>query len=228
MVLVYHGVAEVEPRDDPHRLATAPRRLRAHLRLLRRLGYRLAAAEELLDAPASLPPPPGTAVLTFDDGWRDALEAVAPVLGELDARGSFYVCPGWWGGRHPELGGTAGALLGEAEVAELARLGLEIGSHSMSHRDLRALDDAALEADLRDSKEAIEATTGRRCRTFAYPFGLHNERVAAAVENAGYELALSWGPGPWRPFAVPRLPAPPRGGAATLALKLAGLRRRRR
>lgn len=179
-----------------------------------------------MDYARPLPPPPGIAVLTFDDGWRDAVEVVVPALRAAGARASFYVCPGWWGGEHPELAGAAGALLAEADVRELARLGMEIGSHSISHRDLRGLDDAALAAELRDSKEAIERVTGRRCHTFAYPFGLYDDRVAAAVADAGYELALTWGPGPWRPLEVPRLPAPPRGGAAALALKLAGLRRR--
>jgi peptidoglycan/xylan/chitin deacetylase (PgdA/CDA1 family) len=224
---VYHGVGEIEPSDDPHRLVTAPQHLAAHIRLLRRLGHAFVTAEELVDASRSLPPQPGTAVLTFDDGWRDALHVVAPTLRRLDARASFYVCPGWWGGQHPELRGEVGALLTEAEVAELAQLGMEIGSHSMSHPDLRTLDDALLAGELRDSKEAIERTTGTQCRTFAYPFGLYDDRVVAAVADAGYELALTWQRGPWHALEVPRLPAPPRGGASTLALKLAGVRRRR-
>ena len=219
-MLVYHAVAEVDPRDDPHRLATSPRHLRSHLRLLRRLGYRFATAGDLA-VPAR-----GLAALTFDDGWRDALETVVPALHEAGARASFYVCPGWWGGEHPELAGAAGALLTEPEVAELAGLGMEIGSHSLSHRDLRSLDDAELAAELRDSKREIERVTGAPCRTFAYPYGLRDARVVAAVAEAGYELALAWGPGPWRPLEAPRLPAPPRGGAAALALKLAGIRRR--
>ena len=226
-MLVYHGVAEIESRDDPHRLVTAPRHLRAHVRLLRRLGYRFVAAEELLGGSPAQPPQPGTAVLTFDDGWRDALEVVTPTLRRLGVRASFYVCPGWWGGRHPELRGKAGALLTAGEVAELAQQGMEIGSHSMTHPDLRTLDDALLAAELSESKHAIERATGKQCRTFAYPFGLYDERVVAAVADAGYELALTWQRGPWRPLEAPRLPAPPRGGAVTLALKLAGVRRPR-
>jgi peptidoglycan/xylan/chitin deacetylase (PgdA/CDA1 family) len=219
-VLVYHAVADVDPRDDPHRLATSPRHLRSHLRLLRRIGYGFTVAGDFSERE------PGLACLTFDDGWRDALDAVVPALQEAGAPASFYVCPGWWGGEHPDLGGRAGTLLAEAEVAELARLGMEIGSHSVTHRDLRSLPDDELAAELRDSKHAIEAATGRTCRTFAYPYGLRDERVVAAVANAGYEVALTWGGGDWRPLEVPRLPAPPRGGGVTLGLKLAGIRGR--
>lgn len=225
-MLVYHGVADIEAREDPHRLVVAPRHLRAHVQLLRRLRYDLLAAEDLLGDRRVVPPREGTAVLTFDDGWRDGLEVVAPLLRQIGVRASFYVCPGWWGRHHPELPGRAGALLSEEEVGELARLGLEVGSHSLSHPDLRTLDASALANELGGSKDAIERLTGRPCRTFAYPFGLYDERVTAAVADAGYELALAWQPGPWRRLEVPRLPAPARGGAAVLALKLAGVRRR--
>ena len=75
------------------------------------------------------------------------------------------------------------------------------------------------------SKAAVEELTGRPCRTFAYPYGLHDERVTRAVADAGYELAFTWLPGPWRPLEAPRLPAPPRHGAARLAVKLLGVRR---
>jgi peptidoglycan/xylan/chitin deacetylase (PgdA/CDA1 family) len=48
---------------------------------------------------------------------------------------------------------------------------MAIGAHGMTHVDLRGLDDAELEADLRCCRLAIEAATGTPCRTFAYPYG---------------------------------------------------------
>jgi hypothetical protein len=61
----------------------------------------------------------------------------------------------------------------------------------------------------------------------AYPFGAHDDRVRAAARSAGYELAWAWLPGPWEAFAAPRLPGPTRHGALRLALKMAGVGRRR-
>jgi peptidoglycan/xylan/chitin deacetylase (PgdA/CDA1 family) len=78
----------------------------------------------------------------------------------------------------------------------------------MAHPDLMTLDDDALAAELSASKAAIEAITGEPCRTFAYPFGLHDARVRAATQAAGYELAFQYAPGPWAAFAAPRLPKP--------------------
>ncbi|MDQ3879230.1 MAG: polysaccharide deacetylase family protein, partial [Actinomycetota bacterium] len=88
------------------------------------------------------------------------------------------------------------------------------------------LGDDALEQELCASKHAIEDAIGTECTTFAYPFGLHDARVRAAVERAGYKLAFAWTPGPWDRFAAPRLAGPPRHGPTRLALKMLGVRRR--
>ncbi len=222
VALVYHAVDSVDPAADPHRLVTSPDHLASHLALLRRLGYRFATAEAAL---GPRPPAPRTAFVTFDDGFRDWLTEALPVLERLRVPATFYVCPGWWGLTHPSLSGGAARLLTEAEARRLVDAGMELGSHTMTHADLRALDDGALARELEDSRAAVEELTGRPCRTLAYPFGLWDARVAGAVRRAGYELAWDWLPGPWRRHAAPRLPAPPRHGAGRLALKLLGTRR---
>ena len=219
-VLVYHGVAEPNG-GDTSRLLTAPRNVEAHIRFLQGRGYRFLTAEELLDRP----PPGRTAVLTFDDGFRNWVTTAQPLLERLGVRGTFYVCPGRYRMQHPEVAGENGRLLDEAEARALAESGMELGSHSLTHPDLRGLDDRALEREVRESKAAVEEVTGRPCRTFAYPYGLYDERVTQAVEAAGYELAFTWLPGPWHPLQAPRLPAPPRNGAFRLAVKLLGVRR---
>ena len=226
VVLAYHGVGAVSDVEDPSRLVVSPEHLEAHIRLLQRRGYRFRTAEELLDEAGSGPPARATAVLTFDDGFADALHLTAPLLQRLGVRATFYVCPGWWGGQHELVTGAAGRILDADEARRLQNeAGMELGSHTMTHPDLRALDDEALHHELGRSRAEVEQVTGRPCRTLAYPFGLFDQRVERAAEAAGYELAWSWLPGPWRALAAPRLPAPPRHGARRLAIKLLGIRR---
>jgi peptidoglycan/xylan/chitin deacetylase (PgdA/CDA1 family) len=222
VVLVYHGVASAGDDKDPNRLLVSPEHLEAHVRLLKRRGYRFVAAGEL---GGNGKPHGRTAALTFDDGWRNWLTAGLPVLQRLGVGGTFFVCPGLFGATHPDVAGEEGALLNEREARQLHEAGVELGSHSLTHPDLRTLSDAELAVELRDSKRAVEAITGRPCRLFAYPYGLYDERVVHAVGAAGYELAFAWLPGPWRPLEAPRLPAPSRHGAGRLALKLLGIRR---
>ena len=224
-VLVHHGVGDATPESDPVGLVVPPDKLRSQLRLLTRLGYRFRTPEDLLTDSSPLPPVSGTACVTFDDGLASDLHVAAPLLEELGIRGSFYVCPGLWGRQHTDINGDAGRLLARDEAAELSERGMELGSHAMTHSDLRKLDDATLAAELTESKSAIEELTGRPCRVIAYPFGLHDERVESAAVRTGYELGLGWGPGRWRREAVPRMPGPPRHGGLRLGLKLLGIRR---
>jgi len=222
VTLAYHGVGRVDDAGDPRRLVVSPDHLEAHVRLLLGRGYRFLTAEELL---ASGRPGSDTAVLTFDDGWRSWATEAVPCLQRLRVRATFYVCPGLWGGRHSDVPGEAGRLLDAEEARGLVALGMELGSHTLSHPDLRLLGDDELRRELEESKAAVESVSGRPCRTFAYPYGLYDDRVVRAVAAAGYELAFAWLPGPWRPLAAPRLPAPPRHGSGRLALKLLGIRR---
>ena len=225
VILCYHAVNQVADADDPRRIVTSPRDFEAHVRYLLRRGYRFATAEQLLADERPRRPPRGTVVLTFDDGFADALDVVVPILRRHGVGATFYVNPGRFGAQHDLVRGVAGRLLDADGVRALRAAGMEIGSHAMTHRDLRTLDDEQLGDELGASRTLIEELTGVTCRTLAYPFGLYDARVARAAEAAGYELAFAWVPGPWKPFAAPRLPAPPRHGARRLALKLCGLRR---
>jgi peptidoglycan/xylan/chitin deacetylase (PgdA/CDA1 family) len=148
-----------------------------------------------------------------------------PVLRSLGVRATFFVCPGLFGQQHPDVPGEAGELLRAEEARALHDAGMELGSHTLSHPDLRTLDDEELERELVGSKQAIEELTGEQCRTLAYPYGLYDQRVVRAARAAGYELAFGWLPGPWHPLEAPRLPAPPRHGSQRLALKLLGIRK---
>ena len=224
-MLCYHGVNEVADGDDPRHIITSPRHFEAQLAHLARRGYRFRTATELLDRGAAQRPAAGTAVLTFDDGFADALEVVVPILRRREIQATFYVNPGRLGGQHELVQGSAGRLLDASGVRALRAAGMDVGSHALTHRDLRGLDDRELARELQASRAAIEALTELPCRTLAYPFGLYDTRVTRAAAAAGYELAFAWVPGPWQALAAPRLPAPPRHGAGRLALKLLGVRR---
>ena len=111
VVLCYHGVGYVDDAGDPNSLVVSPENLESQLRWLLRSGYTFMTAEEI---EAAAGPPPRTAVLTFDDGWRDAITTVLPLLTGFNIRATFYVCPGLWGGQHPDVEGEAGRLMTRA------------------------------------------------------------------------------------------------------------------
>jgi len=84
--------------------AAAARGLWQQLRLLRR-ACRVVPLDAAVDAlAAGRPLPPRAVALTFDDGYRDNLETVAPMLRRLGLPATFYLVPGliertsrpWW------------------------------------------------------------------------------------------------------------------------------------
>jgi peptidoglycan/xylan/chitin deacetylase (PgdA/CDA1 family) len=229
-VIYYHRVGQLidgglsGTPSDAGAMITPPSHLEAHIVLLRELGYRFATAGELARQWRGGVPPPGIAVLTFDDGWQDGLTTAAPMLTRLGVRATFFLCPVGFGKRFARFGDAL--VMTESEARALHDSGMELASHTMSHPDLRTLDDAELRVELESSREAIEALTGEPCDTLAYPSGCSDRRVERAVADAGYQLAFIDRHGPWRKLAVPRVHAPTIAAPETLTgrLKLTGER----
>lgn len=213
-VVLYHGIA---PARDRHEISAAklPEMgkftpldvFEAHVARLIDMGYRFVTAGELSELWTGTMPPPGLAVLTFDDGLRDGLTRAAVSLKRFGVRATFYLCPGAFGG-HIARFGAAGAILTRDEARELYATGMELGSHTVSHHNVLELDDDDLRRELVDSRTVIEELTGEPCRTLAYPTGRHDPRVECAAADAGYRLAFACRSGPWRRFAAPRWQAP--------------------
>lgn len=81
------------------------------------------------------------------------------------------------------------------EVREMAKNGMEIGSHGMCHINMTLTSDQELREEIVDSKQWIEKEIGRPVSVLAYPFGQgdsFDERVKGAVEQAGYTFAASY------------------------------------
>jgi peptidoglycan/xylan/chitin deacetylase (PgdA/CDA1 family) len=84
------------------------------------------------------------------------------------------------------------------QVAALERAGMDVQSHTKTHRVLRTLDDAELREELRGSREKLEQVLGHPVRALAYPVGkgVATDRAAErAVRECGYVLGFSNGTG---------------------------------
>ncbi len=192
LVLCYHAVSEDWPAD----LSITPANLESQLRLLAARGYRgVTFTEPVLSAPAGK-----MVAVTFDDAYRSTLELGEPILTRLGWPATVFVPTDFAGTDRPMSwpgidnwaeGPFARELvpLSWDELSGLAERGWEIGSHTCSHPHLTALDDAALDRELRQSKSACEEHLGRPCESIAYPYGDHDVRVAEAARRAGYRAA---------------------------------------
>ncbi len=198
-VLMYH---EVDPRPiGESRLVVSPASFARQMAFLKRTGAQVIPVADLIEAFRSGRRLPSRAVaLTFDDGFANNVTYAFPVLQQYHYPATIFVVTGWIG--------RPGYMTWD-QIHALDRAGITIGSHSVSHPWLPALDEAALQHELVDSKRGLEAGLGHPVDLFCYPFGAHDPRVKRAVEAAGYRGACATNPGrqssPRDPYAVKRL-----------------------
>jgi peptidoglycan/xylan/chitin deacetylase (PgdA/CDA1 family) len=192
-VLVFHRVTDAIPEDG---LTVGARRFRAICEMLARRFRVVPLGEVFRIRRAGEPMPRRTVAITFDDCYRDNL-AAARVLKEYGLPATFFVPTGFVGADRPfdwDRHLPPMPHLTWDEVREMADLGFEIGSHTVSHCDLGAVGLEEACRELFASRQTLMARLDRPVRWFAYPFGgpqhLRPEYVPLIAE-AGYEGAVS-------------------------------------
>ena len=97
----------------------------------------------------------GVVSLSFDDQWRSAYLNALPLLEKYGLKATWFVACNLAGGTDPESGKK---YMTWEEINEVAGLGHEIGSHTLSHPRLSALagDKQRSVTELQNSKQQIE------------------------------------------------------------------------
>ena len=191
-ILFYHRVADA--RDE---LAVPPQRFREQMHYLASAGYRVVDVMQAADLLDRGEVPERTIGLNFDDGYLDVAEHALPVLSELGFRATVFIATGVTGGSASfEWYARQPPLLTWDEIVELDGGGtLEFEAHSVTHPNLRTLDDARAAAEIRDCRQELETRLGRPVTAFSYPAGLFGERERHLAAEAGYRVAVSCHPG---------------------------------
>jgi putative peptidoglycan lipid II flippase len=217
-VLMYHSVSGGAP--DPYRIAVSPRRFGTQMRWLARRGLRGVSVRELLDAERT-GRAAGLVGLTFDDGYADFVTHALPVLARHGFTATVYVVADRLGGHNDwEADGPLRPLLTADEVREVARQGMEIGSHGLGHLRLAGADPQTLHGEIVGSREHLEWLLDAPVRGFCYPYGELSDAALDAVRDAGYDYAVAtWASGRRDRHALPRTYVGATDGTARLFAK---------
>ena len=200
MILCYHGVTERCDPDPGDRSAISVNRCRflTHLAYIKR-HYRVISLREYLTARQNDQPlPPNSVILTFDDGLRNFLTVVAPILNDSGLPATVFLVTDRVDsrGRSNMISWTPGddqvsLSWSEARTLRLSP-SLEFGSHTCSHPELPQLTPNEIDLELRDSLCAIRANLGNgSLAALAYPYGYYSESIAGKAKFAGYSCALT-------------------------------------
>lgn len=190
-ILMYHYLSDPPMGADAIRLdlSVTPANFEAQLSYLRQAGFETISFEELhfaLTWQTELPEKP--IILSFDDGHRDAYEYAFPLLQKYDYRATFFVFT------QPIDEYNVDFLTWEM-IQEMHQAGMEFGSHSYTHPDMRERDVDFLVYQIVGSKEAIEERIGEPVRFFCYPAGRYDQQVIKVLDSAHFWGAVTtqWG-----------------------------------
>jgi peptidoglycan/xylan/chitin deacetylase (PgdA/CDA1 family) len=131
--------------------------------------------------------------LTFDDGYREHL-AIARYLTRRGIRATFFVITGL-----REYMGKE--LLKPEEIREIASMGHEIGSHTVTHIDMSRAPEDVMYRELVESKRYLSELLSDEVTSFAYPYGPHSE-VAARLARQVYRVVRTTYVGPARNYKL--------------------------
>lgn len=184
-ILMYHYFHEDNSQDSALKvsLTTTPESFEAQMKWLSDNGYKSLTLSQYFNAIAQKEAlPPKAVLITVDDGYRDFFENGAPILYKYNQTATIFVIVNSVGSAN---------YLDWDQIRLLQDQGIEIGSHSLSHPTLINQGGIDLKKELEESKEKIESEIGTKVNFFCYPGGVFDNRVAGAVQEAGYKGALT-------------------------------------
>jgi peptidoglycan/xylan/chitin deacetylase (PgdA/CDA1 family) len=217
---MYHRIGPVKKESIVPRQYVTAQAFSSHLAVLRRLGYKLLTPGEAMKGDHG-------ALITFDDGYLDFFEAAVPLLERVGGSALVFLVTDQVGSTNrwdEAVGDVTEPLMDWNEVKLARKMGMAIGSHTMTHAKLSEVSAEVAVAELEGSKARIEKELGEACPWFCYPYGGMNESVVAAVKSAGYRAAFATSKGPLtpqsNPFAIPRINMRADTSSAILAYKI--------
>jgi peptidoglycan/xylan/chitin deacetylase (PgdA/CDA1 family) len=215
-ILMYHSIQEgASDRRPYYDINTSPPRFAQQMKFLREQGYRAVRLEEAWKLLAQDDGDSRYVVITFDDGYRDFMTTAYPIIAEFNHTAALFVPSGLIQDERAHF--QQRECLTWSEIRELHANGIEIGSHSVTHRELKFLPTSELEAEVADSKLTIEDKIGHSITSFSYPYAFpESEAVFSGtlrdlLEKNGYlngvTTILGSASRDSDRFLLPRLPA---------------------
>jgi peptidoglycan/xylan/chitin deacetylase (PgdA/CDA1 family) len=170
-ILMYHSIsADSEAgRSAYYRTCTAPAVFAEQMAFLARNGYRtIGMSEAIRRIDGATQNTEKSVVLTFDDGYGDFYTDAFPVLSRFGYTATVFLPTAYIGETAQRFNGSM--CLAWNQVRELQKAGIEFGSHTVTHPQLRTVGPKQLRDELGQSKSKIENELGCDVESFSYPY----------------------------------------------------------
>ena len=211
-ILMYHQIDVPPKRGTSLRgLIVAPSSFARQMALLKLLGYRGLSMRDL--EPYLAGEKQGKVVgITFDDGFQNNLQHALPVLLKNGFTATCYAVSQALGGTNSwdlHMGIAQKPLMSADDWRQWLKAGMEIGSHTRNHADLKKLTTEQARVEIAASKDDLQNAFACEVRHFCYPYGWFTDEHKQLVQDAGYHTATTTRRGkvsvPAEPYALKRI-----------------------
>jgi peptidoglycan/xylan/chitin deacetylase (PgdA/CDA1 family) len=231
-ILMYHSISHnLFGKSHPYyQINTQPAIFSEQMRNLRNAGYRTVGLSEAWAALNAGEDVSKSVVLAFGEGYRDFYTDALEVLVQCGFTATLFLVTSRI--RRTSLCIEGADYLTWDEVKQCQKMGMQFGSRTVTHPDLRSMNLDQIEYELGHSKEVIEQQLGIAVESFSYPFACPEEDkhfirfLEDVLENIGFEYGVSSILGRAhcnsRKFFLPQLPVNSWDDGALLHAKLNG------
>ena len=126
-------------------------------------------------------------IVTFDDGYKDIILDVLPILKKYNIKAICFIVTNYIGKYNiwdsNKTNYKKKELLNNSDIFEWINNGMLIGSHTHNHYDLTKLNFDELEKEILTSKNILEDKFSTPISDFCYPFGKINSNAYFQVKN---------------------------------------------
>ncbi|MDQ1729375.1 MAG: hypothetical protein QOD33_1500 [Pyrinomonadaceae bacterium] len=198
-ILCYHSVTERQEAtpNDPHKLHLPVETFRQHLDFLQAHYQIISLAEYVKARREHTALPDNAVVLTFDDGVRNFLTVVAPLLLKKGIPAtSFLVTGESFTQETAKINGAWSpaddeGYLSWSEVRELKAAGLDFGSHTCNHHSLPDIPLAQARGELEESLKSLRTALGPAAFPLSFPHGRTSVAISRLSRTLGYSCAVT-------------------------------------
>ena len=213
-ILMYHSISDEKEKSHPYyHVNTSPTVFDAHMNYLRENNYSVINLQDL-EKNFNTRDQSKFVVITFDDGFYDFFTNAYPILKKNNFSATVFLPTGFI--HNERLSFKGKECMTWDEVRQLSREGINFGSHTVSHPQLKNLSTKEIENEIKLSKNKIEDEIGITVKSFSYPYAFPEDKefgitLKTLLNKCGYTNGVTTKIGIANKsddtFFQPRLPA---------------------
>lgn len=182
-ILMYHSVS-----DNKDKLSISVNKFYKQMKLMNRIGFKTINFNEINNSYKK------KFIITFDDGYENIYTNVLPILKEFNFKAICFFVTDYLG-KHNSWDESKNDfyllnIMNKDQVKHWLKSGMQIGSHTCSHKNLQKINQDKQFIEIVKSKNYFKEEFNTDIEIFSYPYGSYNNQSIKVVSKY-YKFAVT-------------------------------------